>query len=49
MNATQTRSNDIYVSINRGVPQGTVLRPVLFSILLNDIKAVNTNKNPLVK
>ena len=38
-----------YVSINRGVALGTVLVPVLFSIFNNDIKAVNTNKNLLVK
>ena len=32
-----------YVDINRWVPQGAVLRPLLFPLMGNDIKLVNSN------
>ena len=38
-----------FASINRGVLQGTVLGPILFSIMVNDIRPVYPERNLLLK
>ena len=38
-----------FVEIDKGVPQGTVLGPVSFSIMVNDINVVNPDTNLLIK
>ena len=38
-----------FVDIDRGVSQGTVLVPVLFSIMVNDSNVVNLETNLLIK
>ena len=38
-----------YVDINRRLPQGTVLGPILFSMMVNDITAANPSSNCLMK
>ena len=37
-----------YLSINTGIPQGTVIGPIIFSIMVNEIKAINLSSNLLL-
>ena len=38
-----------FLPINRGVSQGTILGPIPFSVMLNDIQAVDSDRSNLVK
>ena len=38
-----------YLPINKGVPHGTILGPIIFSVMVNDIQVLHPSQNVLVK
>ena len=38
-----------FLPINRSIPQGTILGPIPFSVMLNDLQAVDSDRSSLVK
>ena len=38
-----------FLPIAKGVPQGTIQGPIRFSVMLNDIQAVDSDRSTLVK
>ena len=39
----------LFLHINRGMPQGTILGHILFTVMLNDIQAVDSDSSLFVK
>ena len=38
-----------FLVINRGIPQGTILGVILFSVMLTDLRPVHINRSLLAK
>ena len=40
---------NLFLPIDKGVPQGTIQGPIRFSVMFNDIQAVDSDRSTLVK